>query len=57
MLTNITLFEEVIYKFIDSTSSQFVVVVLERAGIVNGNKLVWESQIIKKLWAISQEGN
>ena len=33
-LMNITLFDEVIYKFMDPTSSQFVVVALARAGMV-----------------------
>ena len=36
-LMNITLFEEVIYKFLDPTSSQFVVIALVRAGMVYGN--------------------
>ena len=54
---NITLFEEVIYKFIDPTSSQFVVVALVRAGMVHGNKVLWESLIFKKLWTIAQEVN
>ena len=54
---NITLFEEVIYKFIDPTSSQFVVVALVRAGMVYGNKFLWESLIFKKLWTIAQEVN
>ena len=56
-LMNITWFEEVIYKVIDPTSSQFVVVALERAGMVYGNKLLWELFIDKKLWTISQEVN
>ena len=56
-LMNITLFEEVIYKFLDPTSSQFVVVALVRAGMVYGNKFLWESLIFKKLWAIAQEAN
>ena len=54
---NITLFEEVIYKFIDPTSSQFVVVALVRAGMVYANKFLWESLIFKKLWTIAQEVN
>ena len=37
-LMNITLFEEVIYKYLDPTSSQFVVIALVRAGMVYGNK-------------------
>ena len=56
-LMNITIFEEVIYKFLDPTSSQFVVVVLVRAGMVYANKFLWESLIFKKLWAIAQEEN
>ena len=56
-LMNITLFEEVIYKFLDPTSSQFVVVALVRAGMVYANKFLWESLIFKKLWAIAQEAN
>ena len=36
-LMNITLFDEVIYKFMDPTSSQFVVVAFVRAGMVYGN--------------------
>ena len=54
---NITLFEEVIYKFLDPTSSQFVVIALVRAGMVYRNKFLWESLIFKKLWSISQEAN
>ena len=46
---NITLFEEVIYKYRDPTSSQFVVIALVRAGMVYGNKFLWESLIFKKL--------
>ena len=56
-LMNITLFEEVIYKFLDPTSSQFVVIALVRAGMVYGNKFLWESLIFKKLWSILQEAN
>ena len=56
-LMNITLFEEVIYKFLDPTSSQFVVIVLVRAEIVYGNKFLWKSLIFKKLWSISQKAN
>ena len=56
-LMNIALFEEVIYKFLDPTSSQFVVVALVRAGMVYVNKFLWESLIFKKLWAIAQEEN
>ena len=56
-LMNITIFEEVIYKFLDPTSSQLVVVALVRAGMVYANKLLRESQIFKKLWAIAQEAN
>ena len=56
-LMNITLFEEVIYKYLDPTSSQFVVIALVRAGMVYGNKFLWESLIFKKLWTISQEAN
>ena len=46
---NITLFEVVFYKFIDPTSSQFVVVELERTEMVYGNKILWELLIFKKL--------
>ena len=46
-----------IYKFLDPTSSQFVVVALVRAGMVYANKFLWESLIFKKLWAIAQEEN
>ena len=56
-LMNITLFEEVIYKSLDPTSSQFVVVALVRAGMVYPNKFLRESLIFKKLWAIAQEAN
>ena len=56
-LMNITLFKEVIYKFLDATSSQFVVVAFVRAGMVYANKFLWESLIFKKLWAIAQEAN
>ena len=56
-LMNITLFKDVIYKFIDPTSSQFVVVAFVRAGMVYGNKFLWESLIFKNLWNIAQEVN
>ena len=56
-LMNITMFDEVIYKYINPTSSQFVVVSLVRAGMVYGNKYLWELLIFKKLWSISQEEN
>ena len=46
-----------IYKSLDPTSSQFVVVALVRAGMVFANKFLWESLIFKKLWAIAQEAN
>ena len=45
------------YKFLDPTSSKFVVIVLVRAGMVYGNKFLWEPLIFKKLWAIAQEEN
>ena len=54
---NITIFDEVIYKYMDPTSSQFVVVSLVRAGMVYGNKFLWELLVFKKLWSISQEKN
>ena len=56
-LMNITMFDEVIYKYMNPTSSQFVVVSLVRAGMVYGNKYLWELLIFKKLWSISQEEN
>ena len=56
-LMNITMFDEVIYKYMNPTSSQFVVVSLVRAGMVYGNKYIWELLIFKKLWSISQEEN
>ena len=54
-LMNITIFNEVVYKFMDPTSSQYVVVSLVRAGMVYSNKFLWELLIFKKLWSISQE--
>ena len=56
-LMNITIFNEVVYKFMDPTSSQFMVVSLVRAGMVYSNKFLWELLIFKKLWSISQETN
>ena len=56
-LMNITLFGEVIYKLMDPTSSQFVVVALVRAGMVYGNKFLWELLIFKKLRFSAQEQN
>jgi hypothetical protein len=56
-LMNVTLFNEVIYKFMDSSSSQCVVVALVRAGMVYGNKFLWELLIFKKLWFSAQEQN
>ena len=41
----------------DPTSSQFVVVSLVRAGMVYGNKYLWELLVFKKVWSISQEKN
>ena len=41
----------------DPTSSQFVVVALVRAGMVYGNKFLWELLIFKKLWFSAQEQN
>ena len=54
-LMNITIFDEVIYKYMHPTSSQFVVVALVRVGMVNGNKFLWELLIVKKLWFSAQE--
>ena len=53
MLINITLFEEVIYKFLDPTSFQYVAITLVRTGMVYTNKFLWEMIIFKKLWSIS----
>ena len=39
----------------DPTLSQFVVVALERAEMVQGNELLWELLSFKKLWSITQE--
>ena len=41
----------------DPTSSQYVVVALVRAGMVYGNKFLWELPIFKKLWFSAQEQN
>ena len=41
------MFDEVIYKHMDTTSSQFVVVALVRAGMGYGNKFLWELLIFK----------
>ena len=56
-LMNITLFNEVIYKVMDPSSSQYVVVALVRAGMVYGNKFLWKLFIFKKLWFSAQEQN
>ena len=56
-LMNITLFNEVTYKFMDPTSSQYVVLALVRAWMVHGNKFLWELLIFKKLWFSAQEQN
>ena len=56
-LTNITLFDDVIDKYLDPTSSQFVVVALGRACMVYGNKFLWELLVFKKLWSIAQKEN
>ena len=37
-LMNMPIFGDVIYRFMDPTSSQFVVVLLVRAGVIYGNK-------------------
>jgi hypothetical protein len=54
-LMNKTIFDKVIYKYMDPTSSKFVVVALVRAGMVYCNKFLWEMLVFKKLWSISQE--
>jgi hypothetical protein len=57
VLMSITLFQDLIYKFISPTVSQYVVVALVRAGMVHGNKFLWEMLICKKQWALAQEAN
>ena len=54
-LMNIALFEEVIYRFLHPTSSQFVVVGLVRAGMVYANKFLWESLIFNKKIGMSKK--
>ena len=54
---NITLFNEVIRKFISPQCSQYVIVALTRGGMVHTNKLLWEFLIYKKEWLRNKEEN
>ena len=47
---NITLYNELIKKFISPQCSQFVLVSLIRGGMVHANKLLWEFLIYKREW-------
>ena len=54
---NITLYNEVIKKYISPQCSQFVIVALTRGGMVHTNKLLWEFLIGKCEWLISKDIN
>ena len=54
---NITLYNEVIKKFISSQCSQYVLVALTRGGKVHSYKLLWEFLISKREWLINKELN
>ena len=54
---NITLYNEVIKKFISPQSSQYVLVALTRGGMVHSQKLLWEFLISKREWLINKELN
>ena len=45
---NVTLYKEVISKFISPAVSQYVIVALARAGIVHSNKLIWEIIVTRR---------
>ena len=47
---NIMLFNELIRTSISPQCSQFVIVALNRGGMVHANKLLWEFLIYKREW-------
>ena len=53
----ITLYNEVIKKYISPQCSQFVLVALTRGGMVHTNKLLWEFLIGKREWLINKDIN
>ena len=53
---NITLYNEVIKKFISPQCSQYVLVALTR-GMMHTNKLLWEFLISKREWLINKDNN
>ena len=54
---NITLYNEVIKKFISPQCSQYVLVALTRGGMVHSHKLLWEFLITKRERLINKELN
>jgi len=54
---NITLYNEVIKKYISPQCSQYVLVALTRGGMVYSNKLLWEFLIGKREFLLNQEIN
>ena len=54
---NITLYNEVIKKYISPQCSQYVLVALTRGGMVHTNKLLWEFLIGKREFLLNQEIN
>ena len=54
---NITLYNEVIKKFISPQCSQYVLVALTRGGMVHTHKLLWEFLITKREWLCNKEQN
>ena len=54
---NITLYNEVIKKYISPQCSQYVLVALTRGGKVHSHKLFWEFLITKREWLVNKELN
>ena len=54
---NITLYNEVIKKFISPQCSQYVLIALTRGGMVHTHKLLWEFLIAKREWLINKDLN
>ena len=54
---NVTLYNEMIKKFISLQCSQYVLIALTRGGMVHTHKLLWEFLIEKREWLINKELN
>ena len=54
---NITLYNEVINKFISPQCSQYVLIALTKGGMVHTHKLLWEFLIAKREWLMNKDLN